>query len=289
MLNVSSGYKSALSKPRELAFGCLFMALSGVGQTYVIAAFGRDFKAAFLLTNDDWALVFATATFSSALLLPVFGPLIDRVPLCQFVTGVGIGAGLSCLAIALAPTWWAFLIALTLVRLFGLGLMLHAVNIATLRFFPLHSASAFALLSLGSSAAQTVIPLLVVSSIKTFGWRASRVLAAVACVAITALTAQLIWKQTEETVTLERVLPMQRLAWRHPRLGKFATVVLILPSLYTVSIVLTGLLIHQQSLAAEKLWSADHFRSLRFVRRPSPSFSHLTLIGSAPSKRSQCC
>ena len=234
------------------------MALSGVGQTYVIAAFGRDFKAAFLLTNGDWALLFAIATFFSALLLPVFGPLIDRVPLRHFVTSVGVGAGLSCLAIALAPTWWAFLLALTLVRLFGLGLMLHAVNIATLKFFPVNSASAFALLSLGSSAAQTVIPLLVVSSIQALGWRASWMLAAVACVAITAFAAQLIWKRTEEAVTLERVSPMQRLTWRHQRFGEFAMVVLILPSLYTVSIVLTGLLIHQQSLAAAKLWSAEY-------------------------------
>ena len=232
------------------------MALSGVGQTYVIAAFGRDFKAAFSLTNGDWALLFAIATFASALLLPVFGPLIDRVPLRHFVTSVGVGAGLSCLAIALAPTWWAFLIALALVRLFGLGLMLHAVNMATLRFFPSNSASAFALLSLGSSAAQTVIPLLVVSAIQLVGWRVSWALAAITCVAITALAARLIWKRTDETVILEPAAPMQR-AWRHRRLSQLATALLIVPSLYTVSIVLTGLLVHQQSLAAAKLWSAE--------------------------------
>ena len=247
-----------MSKPRELAFGCLFMALSGVGQTYVIAAFGRDFKAEFSLTNGDWALLFAIATFASALLLPVFGPLIDRVPLRHFVTGVGVGAGLSCLAIAIAPTWWAFLIALALVRLFGLGLMLHAVNVATLKFFPSSSASAFALLSLGSSAAQTVIPLLVVSAIQLVGWRTSWALAALTCMLVTALAARLIWKRSDETVILEPAAPMQQRAWRHRSLSQLATALLIVPSLYTVSIVLTGLLVHQQSLAADKLWSAAY-------------------------------
>ncbi len=234
------------------------MALSGVGQTYVIAAFGSDFKAAFSLTNSEWALYFAIATFASAILLPVFGPLIDRFPLRHFVTAVGVGAGLSCLAIAIAPTWWVFLFALTSVRLFGLGLMLHAVNIATLRFFPATSASAFALLSLGSSVAQTVIPWLVVSSIQTFGWRASWVIAAITCAGVTALAAQLISKPISHADALERIPLTERRAWRHPRLGKVATALLIVPSLYTVSVVLTGLLIHQQSLAADKLWSAEY-------------------------------
>jgi MFS family permease len=186
------------------------------------------------------------------------GLLIDRVPLQLFVTSVGIGAALSCLAIALSPTWWIFLFALTLVRLFGLGLMLHAVNIATLRFFPAASASAFALLGLGSSAAQTVIPLLVVSSIQTVGWRASWAIAAITCVAVTALAAQLVSKRISHADTLERVALNERRAWRHPKLGKVAMALLLVPSLYTVSVVLTGLLIHQQSLAADKGWSAAY-------------------------------
>ena len=247
-----------MSKPRELAFGCLFMALSAVGQTYVIAAFGRDFKAAFLLTNSQWALLFAAATFASAVALPVFGPLIDRVSLRLFVTAVGVGGGLSCLAVAASPTWWSLLFALSSLRLFGLGLMLHAVNMATLRFFAAHSASAFALLGLGSSVAQTVIPLLVVVSLQAVGWRASWALAAIVCVAVTALAAQLISKPSRTADRLEGVAHSARRPWRHPRLSNVATALLIVPSLYTVSVVLTGLLIHQQSLAAQKGWSAGY-------------------------------
>ena len=234
------------------------MALSGVGQTYVIAAFGRDFKAVFLLTNSEWALLFAAATFASAVALPVFGPLIDRVSLRLFVTAVGVGAGLSCLAIALSHTWWSLLCALSLLRLFGLGLMLHAVNMATLRFFAANSASAFALLGLGSSVAQTVIPLLVVFSLQTVGWRASWVLAAITCVAVTALAAQLVSKLSGTADRLEGIAHPARRPWRHPRLSRVATALLIVPSLYTVSVVLTGLLIHQQSLAAQKGWSAEY-------------------------------
>ena len=84
-----------LTHPRVLGFGVLLTLFSSFGQTFLISIFVPRLLESFGLGTAAFGTLYAAATLCSALCLPYFGRLIDRVPLARFsmLTGLGLVGG----------------------------------------------------------------------------------------------------------------------------------------------------------------------------------------------------
>ncbi len=76
--------------PRFLTFSSLHMFFSGPGQSFSFALFAPSFAAVFALGAGGFGTLYSAATLVSAALMPLFGPIIDRIDLriCSVFVGL---------------------------------------------------------------------------------------------------------------------------------------------------------------------------------------------------------
>ncbi len=108
-----------ITHPRVLAFGLLLTLFSSFGQTFLISIFVPRILTSFGLGAGEFGMLYAAATVTSALCLPFFGRLIDRVPLRHFSLAVGIGLAVACFGMALSRNVPMLFISILVLRLTG--------------------------------------------------------------------------------------------------------------------------------------------------------------------------
>ena len=157
----------------HLLFGALLTALSSFGQTYLISLFGAHFRAAFGLSDGGLGATYAAGTFLSAMTLGWVGRWIDYTSVHRYALGAGALLATACALTAVSPDVIALGVSFYLLRLGGQGLMVHTALTATARTFPTDAGKALGIVSLGFSAAQSLLPLATVASMALIGWRAT--------------------------------------------------------------------------------------------------------------------
>ncbi|MBM0202950.1 MFS transporter [Micromonospora sp. STR1s_5] len=238
---------------RFLAFGALLTALSSFGQTYFVALFGPEFRAAFELSDGALGTAYALGTVLSALTLSWVGRLIDRTTVVRYTWGVGVLLATACLVAAVAPGVATLVLAFYLLRLGGQGLMTHTAMTVTARAFPSDAGKAVGVAALGVSVASAVLPPVAVLLIAQLGWRWTWGVSAVVVLAGTAVALRFlpcragtqVAAQPEAARDLRSDFPL----WRDRRLWLSLPVVLASP------FISTGFFFHQARLAQEKGWT----------------------------------
>ena len=156
---------------RFLAFGLLLTFFSCFGQSYFIAVFNKDIRAAFALSHGEFGLAYAIATVSSAMCLIWIGRMIDKTRLKHFALCVCLGLVASCVLMAAAPVFPALLFALFALRLTGQGLMVHTSVTSIGRHFMAERGRAVSIISMGGPSGQAVMALVAVGLSAWFSWR----------------------------------------------------------------------------------------------------------------------
>ncbi len=160
-----------LANARFLTFGILAATLSGFGQTFYIAIFGGELRAAFNLTHGEYGLLYSLATLGSGLLIIWAGRQLDRMPLPRFVAFVGLGVALGCLLLASAQTAAMLGLALFLLRFCGQGLFTHVSATSMGRYFDANRGKAVSIAAKGLPLGEAVMPAIAVALVAAIGWR----------------------------------------------------------------------------------------------------------------------
>ncbi|MBC6436783.1 MAG: MFS transporter [Rhodobacteraceae bacterium] len=156
---------------RWLATGLLLAFGSSFGQTYFIALFAGEIRAAHGLSNGDWGLLYTLATLGSALLLLGWGSLADTVPFSRLVPVITGLYACAALAMALGQSVWVLGLAVFLLRFCGQGMFGHIAATAMGRWFVATRGRAVAIKGLGYPLGEVSLPLLYVGLIAWIGWR----------------------------------------------------------------------------------------------------------------------
>ena len=247
----------ARANGRFLAFGLLLVLCSSFGQTYFVALFGADLRAAFDLSHGELGALYSLGTLASAGILIWLGRLIDQIDLRLYSTLVCAGLAAASLLLAVTPSVLVLGVAFFALRLFGQGLMIHTAYTSMARTFTAGRGKAISVAGLGMPLGEATLPLLAVGLAAAIGWRQS-------------------WLAFGLTLALV-VLPLSRWLLRghqdqHEAGGKAGsfdgqrqwsrTEVLRDPGFYVVltsllapSFIITGLFFHQPHVAASKGWS----------------------------------
>lgn len=117
---------------RVLGVAALGIFISGSSSAQSIAVFIRHFEAILGIGSYRMSLIYSAATLLASLPLPFLGYAVDRVGRSRALVGTVAGLSLGALGLALARNGPTLLIAIFLVRLFGIG----GVSIAAYSIVP---------------------------------------------------------------------------------------------------------------------------------------------------------
>lgn len=167
-----------------LAFTVLAMATSGFGQTFFVAVFGAEIRAAFDLSHTHYGFLYSAATIVSALLLLRAGGWADTWRLSRLASFTVLVLALGCLLVGLAPHAAILALGFLLIRFAGQGLIAHLGITTAGRHFRAQRGKAVAITAAGIPLAEAILPATAAILLSLFGWRVPWLVAAVLLVLV---------------------------------------------------------------------------------------------------------
>lgn len=235
---------------------------SSFGQTFLISLFVPRFDEDLGLSAADFGGLYSLATLCSAGALPFVGRLIDDVALRRYALTVAGGLGVACLVMSVIQAPWQLFVCLLFLRMTGQGLCGHTASTTMARSFSAQRGKALSVSSTGYAIGEGALPAIVVSLIAVVGWRSVWMIQAI-CVGAILMPAIVILLRRSESGG--EVLPhtgndavnRSEKEWTRGHVLRDPRFYALLPALLVLPIAVTGLIIHQASLAAFKGWSLE--------------------------------
>ncbi len=250
----------ARANGRFLAFAVLLVMCSSFGQTFFVALFGGELRAAFDLSHGGLGALYSMGTLASAAVLMWVGRLIDRTDLRLYSTVVCAGLAAAALLLAAAPSVLFLGIAFFALRLFGQGLMTHTAFTSVARVFTAGRGKAVSIAGIGLPLGEAILPLLAVSLVAVIGWRQSWLAFGLVLALLVLPTVRWLLKSrptqpTLETATTTETSALAQRQWSQAEVLRDPRFYLLLTSLLAPPFIITGLFFHQPFVAAAKGWS----------------------------------
>ena len=154
-----------------ILFGFIFTFFSSFGQSYFIGIFNSSIRADLSITHGQFGTIYASATLLSSLILIWIGKKIDDMDVFKFATFVIILLSFACYFFSTVKAIPFLFIGIFLLRLSGQGLMSHTATTTVSRFFEKKRGKALGITWLGLSAAEFILPILIVFLLTFISWR----------------------------------------------------------------------------------------------------------------------
>ncbi len=252
---------------RWLAAGALLTFASSFGQTFFIALFAEDLRAAAGIGHGAWGSLYAAATIASALAIGLFGRLADIQP--TIVPALGVLAAIALAAVAMSTVTSPLLLAVAVfgLRFAGQGMAGHVAMTATARWFSQNRGRALSIAALGHPLGEAVLPAVTVAVVAFVGWRSAWLAAAAALIFV--LVPALAWLVARERTpsgagAAHARGPAPGLYGRHWRRGdvvRHAAFWLLIPGALASPFIGTAILFQSVPLMAAKTWSLELYAS----------------------------
>jgi len=154
-----------------LAAGTLLTFLSSFGQTFVIAVFSGEIRAAYGLSHGQWGGIYMLGTMASAAAMIWAGGLTDIFRVRVLGPLMLVGLATAMIALAVAPWAWALVVVIFALRFFGQGMLSHVAVVAMARWFVKTRGRALSIASLGVALGEASLPLLFAALLTIADWR----------------------------------------------------------------------------------------------------------------------
>ena len=162
-------FKNLSSK--VILFGFIFTFFSSFGQSYFIGIFNSSIRADLSITHGQFGTIYASATLLSSLILIWIGKKIDDMNVFKFSMFVVILLTFASYFFSTVKMIPMLFIGIFLLRLSGQGLMSHTATTTVSRFFEKTRGRALSITWLGLSAAEFILPVLIVFLLTLISWR----------------------------------------------------------------------------------------------------------------------
>jgi predicted MFS family arabinose efflux permease len=156
---------------KVILFGFIFTFFSSFGQSYFIGIFNSSIRADLLITHGQFGAIYASATLLSSLILMWVGKKIDDMDAFKFSIFVIILFSFACYFFSTIKIIPLLFIGIFFLRLSGQGLMSHTATTTVVRYFEKTRGKALSITWLGLSAAEFILPVLMVFLLTITNWR----------------------------------------------------------------------------------------------------------------------
>jgi MFS family permease len=255
-------YKELIRRyPRYLAFSGLHIFFSSPGQSFSFALFGPPFVIAFGLGAGGFGALYSIATLISAGLLPIVGPVIDRVNLRGYSVAVGLLMIIALLTMSIADSLPLLFVGMLFLRFSGQALMMQIGGISTTRFFGEQRGKALAIVGLGVSFGVALFPMTLARLITRYGWSKTLEMEAL-LVALVFLPISLILLRKSDNFQhppprSSRSGDKESADWTRKDVLKNPFFYFAIPTGLLIPFFSTGLIIHLGSVAEYKGWKLE--------------------------------
>ncbi len=254
-----------------LLFGFSMMFCSSFGQTFFIGLFSGVIREDLGLSHGEFGGIYSAATLASAIVLVWSGALIDRLDLRLYTCAVACGLALGCIALAGSQGALSLLLAMFLLRHLGQGLLGLSGPTATMRYVSASRGKANAIVGMGFSFGEALLPTAAIALLAALGWRGSWLLWGAALLLLA--PALCLWslrghgqRHSAYVATLQSqqagaAAGSQR-QWTRNEVIRDPLLYLFLPALLAQPMLFTGFIFHQVQLVDEKHWELSTWAGL---------------------------
>ena len=156
---------------KVIVFGFIFTFFSSFGQSYFIGIFNSSIRADLSITHGQFGTIYASATLLSSLVLIWIRKKIDDMDVFKFSIFVIILLSFACYFFSTIKIVPLLFVGIFFLRLSGQGLMSHTATTTVARFFEKTRGKALSVTWLGLSAAEFIMPVLMVFLLTITSWR----------------------------------------------------------------------------------------------------------------------
>lgn len=254
-----------------LLFGFSMMFCSSFGQTFFIGLFSGTIREDLGLSHGDFGAIYSAATLASAVVLVWSGALIDRLDLRLYTCLVALGLAAGCFLLAGSHGVLMLLLAIFTLRHLGQGLLGLSGPTATMRYVSHQRGKANALVGMGYSLGEAILPSLAIGLLAWLSWRQSWLFWGALVLVLAPLLS--LWTLRDQSARHTRYLDGLREAsgnaadgaqrqWTRNEVIRDPLLYMFLPALLAQPMLFTGFIFHQVQLVEEKHWELGAWAQL---------------------------
>ena len=156
---------------KVIIFGFIFTFFSSFGQSYFIGLFNSSIRETLSISHGQFGSIYASATLCSSFLLIWVGKKIDDINIFKFAVLVAILLSFSCFFFSKISSVIFLFFGIFLMRFSGQGMMTHTATTTVSRYFTKTRGKALSAGWFGLSAAEFILPVLIVYLLAIIEWR----------------------------------------------------------------------------------------------------------------------
>ena len=248
---------------------------SAFGQTFFIALYSGEIRAAFELTHGQWGLIYSCATLSSAILILFVGGYADRIPAKKLSTLIILGLIIFIFLMATNTSVWGLVLVILGLRFFGQGMLGHISMVFCGKWFFKNKGKAVAVANSGYTLAEAIMPTIFVALIGVLSWKTSWYVSMIMSVLILASVRLLVNTERNKGAKNHREnkqVGMLQKSWKRTEVLRSWVFWAAVPGLMTSPMITTTLFFHQVHLVKVKSWELSTY--VLFI----PAYSAATLV-----------
>jgi predicted MFS family arabinose efflux permease len=248
-------FKNLSSK--VVLFGFIFTFFSSFGQSYFIGIFNSSIRADLSITHGQFGTIYASATLLSSLILIWIGKKIDDMEVFKFSMFVIILLSFASYFFSTIKIIPFLFIGIFLLRLSGQGLMSHTATTTVSRFFEKTRGKALSITWLGLSAAEFILPVLIVFLLTIISWREIWFAISLLVLFILPITSFLLIKKLKldsREDSKENIINNNIKQWTRYEVIKDFRFYIIALNMLGMPSVATGVFVYQSFIISSKNW-----------------------------------
>jgi MFS family permease len=260
-----------------ITFGLMLTFFSSFGQTFLISMYVPALTSEFGFSNGAFGSLYGLATLASAFSLTYAGKLIDRTSLKNYTLFAVISLGLSLMITAFSVHPIMLFIGLWGVRFSGQGLMTHISATSMSRYFDRTRGKALSITALGHPIGEAFLPFVITVLIYSIGWQESLM----TCAAVLLLVFVPFIKRGmsfQEPKQEDKRAAKDEQQWSQRQVLKSKSFYMLVPGIFLLPMITTGLFFYQIALSEYKGWSAGWLAAC-FIGYAIGSSSFMILSG----------
>jgi len=156
---------------KVIIFGFIFTFFSSFGQSFFLGIFNSSIRNELQITHGQFGNIYASATLLSSFLLIWLGKKIDDMNVLKFAFFVSILLSFSCFLFSKISSIIFLFLSIFLMRFSGQGMMSHTATTTISRYFTKSRGKALSTGWFGLSAAEFILPLLMIYMLSLIDWR----------------------------------------------------------------------------------------------------------------------
>ena len=241
-----------------IIFGFIFTFFSSFGQSFFLGLFNSSIRNELSISHGQFGIIYASATLASSFLLIWVGKKIDDINISKFALFVILLLSFSCFFFSKISSLILLFISVFLMRFSGQGMMSHTATTTISRYFTKSRGKALSTGWFGLSAAEFVLPILIIYLLTITDWRNIWISISIIVIVFLPLASYILVKNinfdSREITDGEKFKEINIKQWKRKDVIKDFRFYIICANMLAMPWIATGTFVYQSFILTSKNW-----------------------------------